>query len=143
MPITITVTAGVALIAGARWIEVHHEIQQPTPCEACTVWSPGEQGAPFFTACPDATGGNASGHLSVSFTQCGRSVIIAHDQMSALWVSVGYQLDRDGTASVESSDFFQYLSAFFSSDPSADFTGDGEVTTEDLYQYLSCFLSQQ
>jgi hypothetical protein len=46
---------------------------------------------------------------------------------------------RDGV--VNSQDFFDYLSAFFAGDPSANVNCDGFVNTQDFFDFLGCFFS--
>jgi len=43
-------------------------------------------------------------------------------------------------AGVSSQDFFDFIAAFFSNDPGADFDHNGSVTSQDFFDFLTCFL---
>jgi hypothetical protein len=49
------------------------------------------------------------------------------------------EFNHDGA--LNSSDFFDYLNAFFALDPAADFDGNGSVTSDDFFGFVNCFLT--
>src|SRR5262249_21207617 len=49
------------------------------------------------------------------------------------------EFNHDGV--LTSSDFFDYLNAFFALDLSADFDGNGSVTSDDFFGFVNCFLT--
>jgi hypothetical protein len=49
--------------------------------------------------------------------------------------------DFDGSGVVNSQDFFQFLSAFFSFVPSADFNDDGVINSVDFFDFLAAFFA--
>jgi hypothetical protein len=49
--------------------------------------------------------------------------------------------DTNGDAVLNSQDFFDFLTAFFSSAPSADFNGDTVINSQDFFDFLACFFT--
>jgi hypothetical protein len=49
--------------------------------------------------------------------------------------------DFSGDGVVNSQDFFDFLTAFFTLDPRADFDGDGQVTSQDFFDFLTAFFA--
>lgn len=49
--------------------------------------------------------------------------------------------DFNGDGAVNSQDFFDFLGAFFSLDPSADFNSDAAVNSQDFFDFLGAFFS--
>jgi hypothetical protein len=47
--------------------------------------------------------------------------------------------DVNGDGVVNSQDFFDFLGAFFTSDPAADYNGDGAVNSQDFFDFLTGF----
>ncbi|MBC7771860.1 MAG: hypothetical protein H7210_05155 [Pyrinomonadaceae bacterium] len=46
-------------------------------------------------------------------------------------------INNDGI--ISSQDFFDFISAFFSGNPSADFNGDGAITSQDFFDFIAAF----
>jgi hypothetical protein len=53
----------------------------------------------------------------------------------------GCACDFDGSGTINSADFFAYLTAFFANDPTADFDGSGVVNSADFFAFLGCFFT--
>jgi hypothetical protein len=47
--------------------------------------------------------------------------------------------DFDCSGEITSTDFFQFLAAFFNNEPAADFDGSGEVDSVDFFGYIGAF----
>jgi len=65
-----------------------------------------------------------------------------HAQRDALLASEPQDLacDWDASGSVDSSDFFLFITDFFAG--AGDFNGDGSTSSDDFFGFLSCFFSQ-
>jgi hypothetical protein len=49
--------------------------------------------------------------------------------------------DFNDDNTVNSADFFSFLTAFFTQDPAADFSGDGQINSQDLFDFLGAFFA--
>jgi hypothetical protein len=49
--------------------------------------------------------------------------------------------DFNGDSAVNSQDFFDFLSAFFGSDPAADVNSDGVINSQDFFDFLTAFFA--
>jgi hypothetical protein len=113
---------------------------------------------PEVVALPIANGGNAW-HAPgspppitmelVDWDGCGETAVLVEGNVPCQgggWdtvqerASLGSRTDRDRNRLVNSSDFFDFVAAFFAGDGSADHNRDGAVTTLDFFGYLFCFL---
>ena len=47
--------------------------------------------------------------------------------------------DFNGSGSVNSQDFFDFLAAFFGNAPSADFNSGGAIDSQDYFDFLTAF----
>jgi hypothetical protein len=141
MPLITVLTATTCLITGAKWFELHREMPNatyPTYSPAVTLWS---ADGPMLTGCELQAGGNAPGApTTIALSRCGRTLVLAHAGDETTWVELGFRMDVDGDARTGSSDFFIFLTAFFSGSPEADYDGDGKVTSADALGWLECFL---
>jgi hypothetical protein len=49
--------------------------------------------------------------------------------------------DWNQSGDVNSADFFDFLNAFFASDPAADFNADSIVNSQDFFEFLAAFFA--
>jgi hypothetical protein len=49
--------------------------------------------------------------------------------------------DFNEDGAVNSQDFFDFLAAFFASDPLADFNASGEINSQDFFDFLAAFFT--
>jgi hypothetical protein len=49
--------------------------------------------------------------------------------------------DINGDDAVNSQDFFDFITAFFSGDPVADFNRDGAINSQDFFDFLAAFFA--
>ncbi len=59
----------------------------------------------------------------------------------ALGLAAPCPADFNGDSLVNSQDFFDFLNAFFSLDPSADFNGDTLINSQDFFDFLNAFFA--
>jgi uncharacterized membrane protein len=84
-----------------------------------------------------ATGVSADGRVI-----CGTGINTDGDQEA--WVvnlRAPCAADFDHSGAVNSQDFFDFLAAFFASDPRADFNGNGSVDSQDFFDFLGAFFA--
>lgn len=62
-------------------------------------------------------------------------------QVTILGSPTACRADFNHDSSVSSADFFQFLGAFFTQDPTADFDASGSITSNDFFQFLTAYFT--
>jgi hypothetical protein len=80
--------------------------------------------------------------LNGSLPDCGRGemmpIVVRGDGVRSPAACPG-DVNHDG--SINSQDFFDFLSAFFGLSPSADFNADGSINSQDFFNFLTAFFT--
>jgi hypothetical protein len=82
---------------------------------------------------------------AVGVSDDGRTItgLGVHDGSNQAWVATlpSCAADFNHDFVLNSQDFFDYLSAYFTADPRADFNHDGTIDSTDFFQYVTEFLA--
>jgi hypothetical protein len=85
---------------------------------------------------PSGIGGNPGQRAYDAWATWGRSAPVAMDSRS---INLGCPCDWNASGSLNSQDFFDFLTGFFGGD--ADFNNSGATNSQDFFDFLTCFFS--
>jgi hypothetical protein len=91
---------------------------------------------------------DANGQVSIPINPAGAGEIVLRaytddlDEAGArVVIPVRCPADFNGSGVVSVQDIFDFLAAYFASDPAADFNGSGAVSVQDIFDYLAAYFA--